>query len=55
MPTPKSDTVAFLVRIPPELAEALRARAAADDRSMRAVVERALRAYLEPTPAASRG
>ena len=51
MSTPKPDTVAFLVRIPRELRDALEARATAEDRSMRSVVERALRAYLTEAPA----
>ena len=46
MPPTTTDLARFLVRIPQDLAEALRARAKADDRSMRAVLERALRAYL---------
>ena len=46
MPTPKIVRAQILVRIPPELREALQARAQAEDRPMRWVVEQALRAFL---------
>lgn len=53
MPTPKIARAQVLVRIPPELREALHARSLADERPMRWHIERAIRAYLALPPVAS--
>ena len=50
---PSTNEVAVVVRLPQDLREALRQRAAAEDRSVASLLRRAARNYLqtpEPTP-----
>lgn len=47
------DVVQLLVRVPPELADELKAAATEDDRSVAATVRMALKAYLAGRQAAS--
>lgn len=47
------DVVQLLVRVPPELADELKAAAAEDDRSVAATVRMALKAYLAGRQTAS--
>jgi plasmid stability protein len=46
-PTPKATDVAVVVRLPRELREALKQRAAAEDRSVASLMRLAARTYLE--------
>ncbi len=56
MPTPRldpdGDPTMRAVKLPPRLDAALQRRAAAEDRTLSAVLRDALRRYLEDTPAA---
>lgn len=45
-PVEASPTVAFLVRLPHDVAKAVERASREEDRSKRSIVERALRAYL---------
>lgn len=50
MPREKQDTVALIARLPPELHAALKAAAAANERSLNAQLIVILRAALSPKP-----